>query len=395
MVDPKIITHPHGDRTFTSTLYYGADVRESLKTLPDQSVQCVVTSPPYWGLRDYGTGSWDGGDPACVHSVGGQVSDNKYTGAITTGQRPGVDASHCRLCGATRVDEQIGLEQSPEDYVTAMVEVFRDVRRVLRDDGVLWLNLGDSYSRGDRDTVPVHRGALSSAHDPQRYLFSSPAAKLGEHPTIKPKDLVGIPWMLAFALRADGWWLRSDVIWAKGSCMPESVTDRPTRSHEYVFLLTKSQTYFYDADAVKEPFTSADEHSKRKVVYSSHGDGETSRGRGSGHNMLGVPSNGRNRRSVWTINPRPYRGAHFATMPPALAEVCVKAGSRAGDTVLDPFSGSGTTGYVANRLGRHYVGTDLNLDYLPLAEARLTGMDPPESDDEKTQEGEASILDLL
>ena len=351
MVDPKIITHPHGDRTFTSTLYYGADVRDSLKTLPDQSVQCVVTSPPYWGLRAY----LGEGDP---------------------------------LKGS-----EIGLERTPESYVTAMVDVFREVRRVLRDDGVLWLNIGDSYSRGDRDTVPVHRGALSSAHDPQRYLFSSPAAKLGEHPTIKPKDLVGIPWMLAFALRADGWWLRSDVIWAKGSCMPESVTDRPTRSHEYVFLLTKSQTYFYDADAVREP-TQAIERPNHDGVRgglpkSTIPGQQTQNGRAGNH-----PA-GRNRRSVWTINPRPYRGAHFATMPPALAEVCVKAGSRAGDTVLDPFSGSGTTGYVANRLGRHYVGTDLNLDYLPLAEARLTGMDPPESDDEKTQEGEASILDLL
>lgn len=146
MIEPKIVIYPFGDATYTSALFYGADVRKSLRGFKAGSVQCVVTSPPYWGLRDYGTGSWEGGDPACAHSVGGQVQDTKYTGAITTGQRPGVDASHCRLCGATRVDDQIGLEQSPEDYVIAMVEVFREVRRVLRDDGVLWLNLGDSFA---------------------------------------------------------------------------------------------------------------------------------------------------------------------------------------------------------------------------------------------------------
>ena len=146
MIEPKIVIHPFGNREFTSTLYYGADVRESLKRLQEKSVQCVVTSPPYWGLRDYGTGSWEGGDPNCAHSVGGPVQDTKYTGAITTGQRPGVDASRCRLCGSVRVDDQIGLEKTPEAYVASMVEVFRDVRRVLRDDGVVWLNLGDSFA---------------------------------------------------------------------------------------------------------------------------------------------------------------------------------------------------------------------------------------------------------
>lgn len=213
---------------------------------------------------------------------------------------------------------------------------------------------------------------------------------------LKPKDLVGIPWRVAFALQADGWYLRSDVIWSKGNPMPESVTDRPTRSHEYVFLLTKSSRYFYDADAVKEPSLTGD-------VRKPYGPGQASIGGrpASGHrddvNVRTGDTASRNRRSVWTINPKPYRGSHFATMPPALAEVCLKAGSRPGDTVLDPFSGSGTTGYVANRLGRHYVGTDLNLDYLPLAEARLMGMDPPETDDATPSEegGPSSILDML
>lgn len=353
MVDPKIITHPHGDRTFTSTLYYGADVRESLKTLPDQSVQCVVTSPPYFKLRSY----LGEGDP---------------------------------LKGS-----EIGAEPTLEEYVNSMVDVFREVRRVLRDDGVLWCNLGDSYAGGGGFSPNSPSNLAGSKQTTQRGAISGGLKPQGE---IKPKDLVGIPWMLAFALRSDGWYLRSDIIWAKGSCMPESVTDRPTRSHEYVFLLTKSQTYFYDADAIKEPSTGqtgaaasfardTKDHIIPNQLVTQHRLGRKPT----------VDTGFRNRRTVWTINPKPYKGAHFATMPPALAEVCVKAGSRPGDTVLDPFSGSGTTGYVANRLGRHYVGTDLNADYLPLAEARLTGMDPPETNDATPAEegGPSSILDML
>ena len=349
MVSPKIITHPFGDRTYTSALYYGADVRKSLKGLPAESVQCVVTSPPYWGLRSY------------------------------------------LLEGSEDKSLELGLEPTPDEYVSAMVAVFREVRRVLRDDGTLWLNLGDTYvsNPGDRNKV----GGFQANPSPARALAES-AMSFNKHGKgIKPKDLVGIPWMVAFALRADGWYLRSDVIWSKGSCMPESVTDRPTRSHEYVFLLTKNSRYFYDHEAVKEPSLTGD---PRKP----HGPGQASIGGrpASGHrdedNVRTGDTANRNRRSVWTLNSRPYKGAHFATMPTALAEVCIKAGSRPGDTVLDCFSGSGTTGYVANRLGRNYIGTDLNIDYLPLAEARLRGMDPPESEEPST-EGEVSILDLL
>lgn len=346
MVDPRIVTHPFGDKSFTSTLYYGADVRESLRLLEPQSVQCVVTSPPYWGLRSY----LGEGDP---------------------------------LKGS-----EIGAEPTPESYVTAMVDVFREVRRVLRDDGVLWLNLGDSFAR---DGGPVTKpGATAKAGNTLANVDTREGQRASDI-SLKPKDLVGIPWMLAFALRADGWYLRSDVIWAKGSCMPEAVTDRPTRSHEYVFLLTKNARYFYDADAVREGAVQAD-HVRADKIGGNKGD-ETHHSPGS----IFEGSTTRNRRSVWTINSRPYKGAHFATMPPALAEVCIKAGTRPGDTVMDPFSGSGTTGYVANRLGRHYVGTDLNLDYLPLAEARLTGMDPPETDDATATEegGPSSILDML
>jgi len=354
---------------------------------------------------------------------------------------------------------EIGLEQTPEAYVAAMVEVFRDVRRVLRDDGVLWLNLGDSYTGGGSNSrVPTPSG-------------------------LKPKDLVGIPWMVAFALRADGWYLRSDIIWAKGNPMPESVVDRPTRSHEYIFLLTKSREYFYDHVAVKEPVSDAtrkDMRIGRDAVRDYANAGKsfgagTSASRRMATSSVGGEGGLRNQRSVWAINPKPYKGAHFATMPTTLAELCIKAGSsekgccptcgapweRGEETVrgapgtryrsmqpydtsenygtgggnsglgefakkvregshykattgwsptcdcpehepvpcviLDPFSGSGTTGYVANRLGRNYMGTDLNTGYLPLAEARLLGMDPPEDDDEPEMDpgDTASILDMF
>ena len=307
------------------------------------------------------------------------------------------------VCGAVRVDQQIGLEPTPDAYVAAMVEVFREVRRVLRDDGVLWLNLGDSYAGGGGFSPNSPSNLAGSKQTTQRGAISGGLKPQGE---IKPKDLVGIPWMVAFALRADGWYLRSDVIWSKGSCMPEAVTDRPTRSHEYVFLLTKNARYFYDAEAISEESKNPTgfKYSGNWTEMRKHVEPELRVRVGNSRTETGtVPhfrssyGERRNRQSVWTINSRPYKGAHFATMPPALAEVCIKAGTRPGDTVLDPFSGSGTTGYVANRLGRHYIGTDLNLDYLPLAEARLTGMDPPETDEATATEegGPSSILDLL
>jgi site-specific DNA-methyltransferase (cytosine-N4-specific) len=351
MVDPRIITHPHGDRSFTSTLYYGADVRESLRLLEPQSVQCVVTSPPYWGLRSY----LGEGDP---------------------------------LKGS-----EIGAEPTPESYVTAMVDVFREVRRVLRDDGVLWLNLGDSFAR---DGGPVTKpGATAKAGNTLANVDTREGQRASDI-SLKPKDLVGIPWMVAFALRADGWYLRSDVIWNKPNPMPESVTDRPTRSHEYVFLFTKNARYFYDAQAIREPIKESNT-GRIATLAKDAGTVLDVNGKPLRVEREYAEIKGANRRSVWTINSRPYKGAHFATMPPALAEVCIKAGTRPGDIVLDPFSGSGTTGYVANRLGRHYVGTDLNLDYLPLAEARLTGMDPPETDEGTATEegGPSSILDML
>ena len=237
------------------TLLLG-DAATVLRELPERSAQCVVTSPPYWGLRDYGIG------------------------------------------------EQLGLEATPDEYVAKMVTVFREVRRVLRDDGTLWLNLGDSY--GDA------------------------------------KQLQGIPWRVAFALQADGWYLRQDIIWHKPNPMPESVTDRCTKAHEYVFLLSKRQRYFYDADSVREPIKASTES-----------------------------RNGANARTGWAITTQPYPEAHFATFPVELPTRCIKAGSAMGDTVLDPFSGAGTTGVACVALGREYIGVEVNPEYMKLSEDRL------------------------
>lgn len=302
-----------------------------LRGLPDGIVRCCVTSPPYWGLRDYG-----------------------HAG-------------------------QLGLEATPDAYVASMVAVFREVRRVLADDGTLWLNLGDSYAgswgnQGRKD----ERGSQRPINGPmiQSLVGQYPQkeSNTGAVPDgFKPKDLIGIPWRVAFALQADGWYLRSDIIWAKPNPMPESVTDRPTKAHEYVFLLSKSARYFYDAQAIAEPIAPATIRDKR-----SNADG-LRRLRGfpgqasNGGTRLGSRDTS-NRRSVWTINTKPYKGAHFATFPPALVEPCIRAGSAPGDTVLDPFSGSGTTAAVAVGNGRRAIGIELNPAYQDLARQRIGPM---------------------
>ena len=407
-----------------------ADVLDGLRSLDDSSVHCCVTSPPYWGLRDYG------------------------------------------------VEGQIGLEPTPEAYVARMVEVFREVRRVLRDDGTLWLNLGDSYAQSE---IRNRNGENEEFHRPCRDGVAQTGRKM-QH-GLKPKDLVGIPWRVAFALQADGWWLRQDIIWHKPNPMPESVRDRCTKAHEYVFLMTKSERYFYDAEAIKEAF--ADERCGNPGRYKwKHGAGGIAGGGPrSLHKGGGVvegwntdgKATGRNRRSVWTVTTKPYSGAHFATMPPDLVEPCIKAGTsehgccpvcgapwervvergetdyarltreaswrdmdaaardrgvttklgeggqtrkangtvpslRAAEiisskwapscaceqhdvecdldddcscsagtsrsvpcTVLDPFAGSGTTLAVAISLGRSAIGIELNAEYVALAERRIAG----------------------
>ena len=300
----------------TVTILQG-DALDVLRTLDDDSVQCVVTSPPYWGLRDYG------------------------------------------------VDGQLGLEPTPEEYVARLVAVFAEVKRVLRDDGVLWLNLGDSYAGSNCGSNDYRETTGLGAKPTDRYKGQRPGTPVG----LKPKDLVGIPWRVALALQADGWWLRSDIIWHKPNPMPESVTDRCTKAHEYVFMLSKSARYFYDAEAVKEP-SIADHDSGngfKRAPRLSYLDANGPRG--SDDEWVQQPT--RNRRDVWSIATQPYSGAHYAVMPPALAEVCIKAGSAEGDTILDPFGGAGTTGLVADRLGRDAVLIELNADNCEMAEQRI------------------------
>lgn len=339
-----------------------------LATLPDKSVHTCVTSPPYFGLRDYG------------------------------------------------VEGQMGLEPTPDEFVAVMVQVFREVRRVLRDDGTLWLNLGDSYAtRGGANQTP-HTGEMFQRRERgKNVVCRSKRLPRGEgrwgggnaqaDGAVKPKDLLGIPWRVAFALQADGWYLRSDIIWSKPNPMPESVTDRPTKAHEYLFLLSKSERYFYDNNAIREPHaqSSVDRLSQNVDAQAgstrAHAGGKTNgpmkavakggvsradydeRKWETRHDGLARPPMtmkdrvynylGRNRRTVWTVPTLPFSEAHFATFPPKLIEPCILAGCPEGGTVLDPFFGAGTSGLVADRLGRHCVGIELNPEYVEIAERRL------------------------
>lgn len=372
--------------TPTDTIIQG-DALTRLKELPSESVDCCITSPPYFGLRDYG------------------------------------------------VEGQIGLEESPEAYVSKLVEVFREVRRVLKKEGTLWLNLGDSYwgGKGQSNYAYQERRTSPSFEGDQHNITGMGQTRPtdGKHSEIKPKDLIGIPWAVAFALRADGWWLRSDIIWAKPNCMPESCKDRPTKSHEYIFLLSKSQKYYYDSDSIKEPAITTENRSG-KGKYDGDGSMKARALTGSDPNPLG-----RNKRTVWTVATKPFAEAHFATFPPALIEPCILAGTsekgycpecgmpwirqvehknmvirktdrmadlgefgrtqssgtmlsppetktigwlpscQCGDLkpvpgiILDPFFGAGTTGLVAKKLGRHYIGIELNPEYIGMAQKRI------------------------
>jgi DNA modification methylase len=318
------------------------DCRDVLPTLAAGSVQCCVTSPPYYGLRDYGVGG------------------------------------------------QIGLEPSPDEYVAQMVAVFREVRRVLREDGTLWLNVGDSYAATGGSGAQGTSGQRASRTHTARNTSSK------GHGGAKPKDLLGIPWMLAFALRADGWYLRSDIIWHKPNPMPESVRDRPTSAHEHVFLMSKSQRYFYNADAIRQPLADAPYSRLAQDIDGQAGSDRANGGAKTNGTMKAVKFGGNkkqgdhgsaarrapsrdwepatetaNARSVWTIATQPYSGAHFATMAPDLAERCIKAGTKPGDMVLDPFGGAGTTGMVADRLGRDATLIEINPAYREIARDRV------------------------
>ena len=371
------------------------DALDGLKTLPDASVQCCVTSPPYWGLRDYGTAKWEGGDAACDHRANGERrqlphGDGRKNDSYADERHiiPGVGASYksvCGKCGALRIDAQIGLEHSPEEYVSRMVDVFREVRRVLNPAGVLWLNLADSYN-----TYAANRGRGAGLNKNNHDAIPAIESGAGlSTDTLKPKDMIGIPWRVAFALQADGWWLRSDVVWSKPNPMPESVTDRPTKSHEYLFLLTKSARYYYDAQAIAEPATCADPRLVDGFVPMSDngkraGDPQAraqrwpgigpqhaaERDRNESYEPMEMHPT-RNARSVWSIPTSPYPEAHFATFPAEIPRRCILAGSRPADVVLDPFMGAGTTGLVARRLGRSCIGIELNPEYATLAKHRI------------------------
>ena len=376
------------------------DCREVLKTLPSESVHTIVTSPPYWGLRDYG------------------------------------------------VEGQLGIESTPAEYVEKMVAVFREVRRVLRDDGTLWLNLGDSYAGSGRgghvgNGSSTLQGSIDSEQECRRarevqgsqlppglHTVAAAAGVIGRAwvpppAGLKQKDLVGIPWMVAFALRADGWYLRQDIIWSKPNPMPESVRDRCTKAHEYLFLLAKSERYYFDQDAILEPASPntharlaqnglAEQRGSDRVPGKTNGpmkavarkDQVAHNGRaiqkgfashmnhgGTGTRKLADVGSGtknnasfdeamavmpieRNKRSVWTVTTQPFKEAHFATFPPALIEPCVLAGCPAGGTILDPFFGAGTTGLVADRLGRDCIGIELNPEYVEMARKRIAGDAP-------------------
>ena len=423
--------------TPSGTLHQG-EVLDILRTLPDESVNCCVTSPPYWGLRDYGTAEWEGGDAECEHIQ----SENKHGGERADRNQEGYKKQYkniCSKCGAFRKDKQLGLERTPEEYVARMVEIFREVRRVLRKDGTLWLNLGDSYN-----SHSCGNGNVGGIEGNRKNKKDNTANTHRGNVGLKDKDLVGIPWRVAFALQADGWYLRQDIIWHKPNPMPESVTDRCTKSHEYVFLMSKSAKYYYDGDAIKEPQAdisirrafSTNNVDKRKDAnnpnYAISGKAQDETYERMRQSIADGNPQLRNRRSVWTVTTKPFKGAHFATFPRDLIRpmiqagcpefVCKKCGKprypivkntekqhsigyssgdywktrdfkgdntvrnksvRVGYTdcgcnagfqpgvVLDPFMGSGTTAIEAIYQGKRYIGIDLNSDYCAMAAKRI------------------------
>jgi DNA modification methylase len=438
-------------RQIVTIIMHTGDCREVLRTLPDESVHCVVTSPPYFGLRDYGTATWEGGDPDCDHSP--EMRGGRFATPVSSKQASntgtGTASNRDCPCGARRIDSQLGLEPTPDAYIAEMVAVFRELRRVLRKDGTCWLNLGDSYGTTGGDTHSGFNeryfGKPGGADNKQDAMLDG----IKDHTKstgLRPKNLLGIPWRVAFALQADGWYLRQDIIWSKPNPMPESVRDRCTKAHEYIFLLSKSERYYYDADAIKEPSVDPIGSAARyrsafsgrpegSIVCPNDKDGQRYAPKG-----MREFDEMRNKRSVWEVTTQPFPEAHFATFPPALIEPCILAGcpekacakcgapwvrqtdeatyydgemvgsdpqrkygyreygrgpknnlgssvrktlgfspscscdaGTVGGTVLDPFGGAGTTGLVADRLGRNAILIELNPDYAAMAEGRIRG----------------------
>lgn len=413
------------ERMEVNTIIQG-DCLEVLKTLPDNSIDCCVTSPPYYGLRDYGTGEWVGGDPDCDHIANPNATKKMGNDEFNV-NRPsreetitkGFYKKICPKCGAIREDKQIGLEESPKQYIDRLVAVFHEVKRVLKDDGTLWLNIGDSYcnsngyaradeqfQREGRNNAPANDRDLSSLHEAG----------------FKTKDLMGIPWMLAFALRNDGWYLRQDIIWHKPNPMPESVKDRCTKAHEYIFLMSKKPQYYFDYEAIQEEAIWKDDKraTQGRTAYEGKGTEGTdshaqqsfvsfSRKKKTNDKTVGIRFGGnkygdnedshyqtysgkewtpqmkntddgdeeivvRNKRDVWSVTLKPCKEAHFATFPEDLIKPCILAGCRIGGVVLDPFFGSGTTGRVAESLNRNYLGIELNPEYIEIGKRRTNNV---------------------
>jgi len=377
-------------------------VLEQLKLIPDKSVQTIVTSPPYWGLRSYKTTPqiW-GGKEDCKHEWGEKILFEGMKGVTNQGvkiipngcthrPRPQSYSNICQRCNAWR--GELGNEPTIALFVEHVVEIFTECWRVLRDDGTLWLNLGDSYAGGGRGS------GYSEKQDSNRGTVGMPKSIIPDG--LKSKDLCGIPWRVAFALQADGWYLRQDIIWHKPNPMPESVTDRCTKSHEYIFLMTKSQKYFYDYEAIKTEISDTTikrlmqdtrwQNGSDRVPGKTNGNmkavGTLRKGyehRGTGDKKLGSHSGNydadgniigggmANKKSVWTVTTKPFKEAHFATFPEDLILDCIKAGCPDGGVVLDPFMGAGTTALVSRKLNRNYIGFELNKDYISIANKRL------------------------
>lgn len=355
---------------------------ETLKTIPDESVDCCITSPPYYGLRDYGTGEWIGGDPNCPHRRMSKFSEKTTTGhkqeELIGNVGDAIYKSVCPLCGAVREDKQIGLEETPEEYIDRLVSVFREVKRIIKPEATLWVNIGDSYEAQRGGSYQPAETLAGGEHGKATNGQATNRGRgTGYNPTrnasaigLKHKDLIGIPWLLAFALRNDGWYLRQDIIWHKPNPMLESVKDRCTKSHEYIFLLSKSPKYYFDYEAIQEEAICKDD--RRAGMGHIDYDGK----RGGNQTSLGQQSfvsisEYRNKRDVWSVIPSHYKEAHFATFPEELVTPMLLAGCPKDGVVLDPFMGSGTTGAVAILNKRHYIGCELNKEYIDMANKRI------------------------
>ncbi|KAA9159458.1 site-specific DNA-methyltransferase [Amycolatopsis acidicola] len=370
MTEPSTSTVHYRDDAIT--LYTG-DATTTLSSLPARSVDCVVTSPPYWGLRDYGTGTWVGGIPGCEH--------------LAAAGRDGKAPQRCRRCGARREDDQHGLEATPQDYVDRLRGVFAQLHRVLADTGTVWLNLGDSYSAGlpGHTSTPMRASTLAGRTAALPLRESVRRAAVSRTRALPPKNLIGMPWRVAFALQGDGWILRNAIVWHKPNAMPESVRDRLSNRYEMLFLLTKQQQYYFNLDPIREPTgESANSHRRRQGGDGKYHDTSAFAGKAHGDAMLPTGSRhsashsrGKNPGDVWSIATRPLREAHFAAFPVDIPLRCIAAGSPPGGIVLDPFSGAATTGLAAHQLGRAYIGIDLNTAFHDIGLRRLTRQTAP------------------